>query len=191
MTVEGHLDWQNAINSHNTAFGDVCNGIFINYTWNRDHLHSSDCFLQERRDAYEKASGARLPVQQVTLKNPYTLKNNHQIYFGIDVFGRGSYGGGGWRCGVANAELLRLGFSAALFAPGWLLESQNLAMSSLPLFLMFLCDRIMTNFFKYIRVLITIGGVLGFWGYSLAHKNIFLRHESQRACFDFQWCWWL
>ena len=66
------------------------------------------------------------------------------VFYGVDVFGRGSFGGGGYHCGEAICALrppLRQGeralgdttperrkeesmFSVALFAPGWVLETQ-------------------------------------------------------------------
>lgn len=51
----------------------------------------------------------------------------NDIYYGIDVFGRGSIGGGGYSCCEALKYLVsedqRI-FSVALFAPGWVLETQ-------------------------------------------------------------------
>ena len=51
---------------------------------------------------------------------------------GVDVFGRGTYGGGGMACAAAAQVALRAGTSLALFAPGWVvsatlhqLEAQN------------------------------------------------------------------
>jgi hypothetical protein len=40
---------------------------------------------------------------------------------GVDVFGRGTYGGGGMACAAAAQVALRAGTSLALFAPGWVL----------------------------------------------------------------------
>lgn len=48
-----------------------------------------------------------------------------QVYMGVDVFGRGSYGGGGDQCHVAVQAAMRCGLSAALFAPGWLYENAD------------------------------------------------------------------
>jgi mannosyl-glycoprotein endo-beta-N-acetylglucosaminidase len=42
---------------------------------------------------------------------------------GVDVFGRGSYGGGGFGVGVALEAAAAAGLSAALFAPGWVHEN--------------------------------------------------------------------
>lgn len=45
------------------------------------------------------------------------------MYVGIDVFGRGCIGGGGYNCNVALDEIAREGLSVALFAPGWVYET--------------------------------------------------------------------
>eukprot|EP00172_Hildenbrandia_rubra_P002726 Plantae.Rhodophyta-Hildenbrandia_rubra.ctg3805.p1 GENE.Plantae.Rhodophyta-Hildenbrandia_rubra.ctg3805~~Plantae.Rhodophyta-Hildenbrandia_rubra.ctg3805.p1 ORF type:complete len:631 (-),score=106.79 Plantae.Rhodophyta-Hildenbrandia_rubra.ctg3805:7706-9598(-) len=45
------------------------------------------------------------------------------IFTGIDVFGRGTYGGGGFHTHVALRAIKQGGTSAALFAPGWTVES--------------------------------------------------------------------
>ena len=41
---------------------------------------------------------------------------------GADCSGRGTYGGGGFDCDVALKVVRRAGVSAALFAPGYVLE---------------------------------------------------------------------
>lgn len=33
MTIDGKLDWQNQLNMQNKPFFDLCDGIFVNYTW--------------------------------------------------------------------------------------------------------------------------------------------------------------
>lgn len=45
------------------------------------------------------------------------------VYMGVDVHGRGSYGGGGNNVGVALRAAASAGLSAALFAPGWVFEN--------------------------------------------------------------------
>jgi mannosyl-glycoprotein endo-beta-N-acetylglucosaminidase len=42
---------------------------------------------------------------------------------GVDVFGRGSYGGGGFGVHLALSAAREMGLSAALFAPGWVQEN--------------------------------------------------------------------
>lgn len=49
-------------------------------------------------------------------------KLRNRIFVGIDVFGRGCFGGGGFFSHVALEEARRLALSAAIFAPGWTWE---------------------------------------------------------------------
>lgn len=49
------------------------------------------------------------------------------VFFGCDVFGRGTFGGGGHGAGAALAAAKAAGCSAALFAPGWVLECNERA----------------------------------------------------------------
>lgn len=81
----GELSWQNELNDSNRwfidferililnglmnfrCFFDVCDGIFINYTWNEDNMANT-----------------------VTAAEHRAL----DVYVGIDIFGRNTYGGG-------------------------------------------------------------------------------------------------
>jgi hypothetical protein len=49
-------------------------------------------------------------------------KSPIDVYIGIDVFGRGCPGGGGWNCIEPLEMIRRYHFSAAIFAPGWICE---------------------------------------------------------------------
>jgi len=57
-------------------------------------------------------------------KTPYDPQRRraHDVYFGCDVFGRGTFGGGGHAVGTALRAARAAGASAALFAPGWTME---------------------------------------------------------------------
>jgi endo-beta-N-acetylglucosaminidase D len=33
VTVNGDLGWQDKLNKYNKPFFDLCDGIFVNYTW--------------------------------------------------------------------------------------------------------------------------------------------------------------
>jgi len=44
------------------------------------------------------------------------------IFVGVDVFGRGCLGGGGFQCDQPLREIRKNGLSVALFAPGWTYE---------------------------------------------------------------------
>ncbi|XP_052729660.1 cytosolic endo-beta-N-acetylglucosaminidase 1 isoform X2 [Vigna angularis] len=47
------------------------------------------------------------------------------VYMGIDVFGRNTYGGGQWNVDVALDLLRKNDVSAAIFAPGWVYETKQ------------------------------------------------------------------
>ncbi|XP_022745768.1 cytosolic endo-beta-N-acetylglucosaminidase 1-like isoform X2 [Durio zibethinus] len=98
VTIDGKLDWQNQLNEKNKPFFDISDGIFVNYTWKED---------------YPKLSA--------------TVAGNRKfdVYMGIDVFGRGTYGGGEWTTNVALDVIKKDDVSAALFAPGWVYETKQ------------------------------------------------------------------
>ncbi|GFO00336.1 cytosolic endo-beta-n-acetylglucosaminidase-like [Plakobranchus ocellatus] len=93
----GELKWQDELNASNEMFFAVCDGIFLNYN-----------------------------ITQVKLSNSRTkaLGSNRQydVYVGIDVFGRGTPGGGGFNCKEVLEMITSEGLSSAFFAPGWVLE---------------------------------------------------------------------
>ncbi|KAL1187903.1 Cytosolic endo-beta-N-acetylglucosaminidase 2 [Cardamine amara subsp. amara] len=96
VTVNGNLQWQDQLNEMNKPFFDLCDGIFMNYTWQESYPKLS-----------AEAAGDR----------------KFDFYMGIDVFGRGSFGGGKWNVNAALDLLKRNNVSAALFAPGWVYET--------------------------------------------------------------------
>ena len=44
------------------------------------------------------------------------------VFVGIDVFGRGCLGDGGFNCNIAFEALSKFNLNVALFAPGWVHE---------------------------------------------------------------------
>ena len=44
VTIKGELKWQNCLNDLNAAFFEVCDGIFLNYTWTEEVLANSLLF---------------------------------------------------------------------------------------------------------------------------------------------------
>lgn len=77
---DGSLKWQNELNHSNQIFFDwyatvlrnsvdSCDGIFLNYQWNREKLQNSSRLAGERK---------------------------FDVYTGIDIFGRNTFGGGGY-----------------------------------------------------------------------------------------------
>ena len=92
VTELGELKWQNALTPANRCFFDVSDGIFLNYTWKPEtHLDRSLSMAGDRKT---------------------------DIFVGVDVFGRGCYGGGGWNSHAAVEEAWKRGLSVAIFAQG-------------------------------------------------------------------------
>ncbi|KAL2248946.1 UNVERIFIED_CONTAM: Cytosolic endo-beta-N-acetylglucosaminidase 1 [Sesamum indicum] len=98
VTVDGELYWQNQLNDLNKPFFDRCDGILVNYSWEESY-----------------------PKQSAEVAGDRKL----DVYMGIDVFGRGTYGGGQWTTNVALDVIKKDGISAALFAPGWVYETNQ------------------------------------------------------------------
>ncbi|QHN81953.1 Cytosolic endo-beta-N-acetylglucosaminidase [Arachis hypogaea] len=98
ITVDGDLNWQDQLNYYNKPFFDICDGIFVNYTWKENYPSLSAAVAGDRR---------------------------FDVYMGIDVFGRNTYGGGQWNVNVALDVLRKDDVSAAIFAPGWVYETKQ------------------------------------------------------------------
>jgi endo-beta-N-acetylglucosaminidase D len=98
VTIEGKLTWQNALTPLNSPFLDACNGIWLNYTWS-ESAPGEAC----------TAAGGR----------------KYDVYMGIDAFGRGTYGGGGFNCNVALEAAKKNDVSVALFACAWPYEKHQ------------------------------------------------------------------
>ena len=98
LGIQGDLKWQNSLNDLNSAFFDVCDGIFLNYTWTEELLANSVLFDPSRR---------------------------FDIFVGLDVFGRGCPGGGGFDSNQALTMINYASLSCAIFAPGWTHECAN------------------------------------------------------------------
>ncbi|CAL9220358.1 unnamed protein product [Arabidopsis halleri] len=96
VTVHGNLQWQDQLTELNKPFFDLCDGIFMNYTW---------------KESYPKLSAE------------VAGDRKFDVYMGIDVFGRGSFGGGQWTVNAALDLLKKNNVSAAIFAPGWVYET--------------------------------------------------------------------
>ncbi|KAI8924785.1 glycosyl hydrolase family 85-domain-containing protein [Entophlyctis helioformis] len=92
----GELRWQDRLSDNNKMFFDVCDSMFVNYTWDADYPAASAALAGDRvRD----------------------------VYTGIDVWGRNTYGGGGFNAHKALRCISKAGTSCAIFAPAWTYES--------------------------------------------------------------------
>jgi endo-beta-N-acetylglucosaminidase D len=106
LIVNGDVLWKNKLCQENCTFLQNSDGIFTNYTWKAN-------FPQESVDHLTHAQHQHL------LKD----KTARDIYTGIDVWGRHTYGGGGWNCHKALKMIKEAGTSTAIFAPGWTYEN--------------------------------------------------------------------
>ena len=85
VTMEGKLEWQDTLSPLNAPFFQACDGLFVNYTWKADTPAQASA---------EAAACGRL---------------GPDVYMGVDVFGRNTYGGGGMDSDIAIKAALAAG----------------------------------------------------------------------------------
>uniref|UniRef100_A0A673VMF9 Cytosolic endo-beta-N-acetylglucosaminidase n=1 Tax=Suricata suricatta TaxID=37032 RepID=A0A673VMF9_SURSU len=95
VVSSGQVKWQDELNEQNRVFFDSCDGFFTNYNWREEHLERMLVHAGERRA---------------------------DVYVGVDVFARGNVVGGQFDTHKSLELIRKHGFSAALFAPGWVYE---------------------------------------------------------------------
>lgn len=98
LTCEGNLKYQNALTALNHPFLHCSDAIFLNYHWQPPLLATSTA----------RAGARRLDV-----------------YAGVDVWGRGTWGNGRLRTSLGASAAQEMGLSVALFAPAWTWESDD------------------------------------------------------------------
>lgn len=94
VTCTGDLNWQNQLNDKNSCFFSSCDGIFLNYNWTERGL--ADTLARAKKENRER-----------------------DVYVGLDVWGRGCPGGGGFNSAFALEIIRKHGLSVAIFAQGW------------------------------------------------------------------------
>ncbi|KAF3926380.1 hypothetical protein AA313_de0203487 [Arthrobotrys entomopaga] len=99
LTIYNRVAYANGLSPTNAPFFAVSSGLFTNYRWK--------------------------PLTQLlaTAALSKTMNRSQDVYMGIDVFGRGTFGDGGWGVGTALSVVRPAGLSAAIFAPGWVFEN--------------------------------------------------------------------
>ncbi|KAJ7476940.1 glycosyl hydrolase family 85-domain-containing protein [Mycena galericulata] len=107
VVVTGQLAWQDRLNSFNLPFFLSSTSFFTNYTW-------SPSYTARTVEYFNSLDMAAAHVAPKSLRN---------IYMGIDVFGRGSHGGGGFGAYKALQHIAPAGLSTAFFGQGWTWES--------------------------------------------------------------------
>ncbi|KAJ3417118.1 hypothetical protein HDV05_006977 [Chytridiales sp. JEL 0842] len=83
LTIQSKLRWQNQLNLNNVPFFDSTDGIFANYTWKPTYPSSSARVARAKERGRDRAK---------------------EVYMGIDVWGRNTYGGGGFNVHKALRE---------------------------------------------------------------------------------------
>ncbi|KAF8075804.1 glycoside hydrolase family 85 protein [Lyophyllum atratum] len=119
VIITGQLRWQDRLNSRNLPFFLSSSSIFTNYTWAPNYPNATaEYFL-----ALDPALTGNAPESL-----PQTSKKSlSDVYMGVDVWGRGSHGGGGYGSYKAIEHIApdSLGLSVALFGQGWTWESEQ------------------------------------------------------------------
>ncbi|KAI8984850.1 glycosyl hydrolase family 85-domain-containing protein [Trametes punicea] len=110
IIVDGRLAWQDRLNSANLPFFLSSTGFFSNYTWRSHYPDVTAQYL--------------LSLDQSVSSRPKQLQD---LYMGVDVWGRGSHGGGGFGLYKALSHVgpKTLGLSVALFGHAWTWESEQ------------------------------------------------------------------
>lgn len=110
VTTEGKLRWQDTLNELNRPFAAACDGLFVNYTWRSSTPVTVMQYLRH------------ISRGSVSGDSDRTIQPS-DVYFGCDVFGRGTAFGGGYDSHLAVSCAMQEGASMAIFAPGWVLEN--------------------------------------------------------------------
>ncbi|RPD55087.1 hypothetical protein L226DRAFT_547812 [Lentinus tigrinus ALCF2SS1-7] len=110
IIVDGRLRWQDRLNSVNLPFFLPSTAFFSNYTWPSPYPSMTAQYL--------------LSLDQSKFHHPKQLQD---IYIGVDVWGRGSHGGGGFGLykAISHVDPEFLGLSVALFGHAWTWESEQ------------------------------------------------------------------
>ncbi|OJT04414.1 Cytosolic endo-beta-N-acetylglucosaminidase 2 [Trametes pubescens] len=110
VIVDGRLEWQDRLNSVNLPFFLPSTAFFSNYTWRSHYPNATAQYL--------------LSLDQSLSHRPKELQD---LFIGIDVWGRGSHGGGGFGLykALSHIDPKSLGLSVALFGHAWTWESEQ------------------------------------------------------------------
>ena len=103
----GKVQWQSRLNLINLPFFNECDGIFTDYHWQKLHPLESIQFAAKSQREYA-------------------------VFTGIDIWGRGTYGDGGWNTGdicdfllnQTSVQYTPRNTSIGLFATAWTFEHE-------------------------------------------------------------------
>ncbi|KAL3178759.1 hypothetical protein MRX96_009438 [Rhipicephalus microplus] len=98
VDVDGKAKPHNELNEKNACFLHLCDGIFLNFRWTEEMLTRSAQLAGDRKA---------------------------DVYVGVDVYARNTSYHGGYEMYKAVELVRRCGLSAAVFAAGWVYETQG------------------------------------------------------------------
>jgi mannosyl-glycoprotein endo-beta-N-acetylglucosaminidase len=132
VIFNGQVRWQDRLNHYNLPFFLPSTGFFTNYTVSPNPSDACICihlFYLKWPSAYPSLIAQyfltldpSLISTQLHISSAKTLQD---IHTGIDVWGRGSHGGGGlgsYRA-LEHIDPVSSGLSVAMFGPGWTWET--------------------------------------------------------------------
>ncbi|KAH7916662.1 glycoside hydrolase family 85 protein [Hygrophoropsis aurantiaca] len=121
VIINGMLRWQDRLNAFNLPFFLASDTFFTNYTWPPSYPQLTAQFFMSLDPAL--VTDART-TQNHSISKAKSLQN---IFTGVDVWGRGSHGGGGFGSyrAISHIDPEFLGLSVALFGQAWTWESEQ------------------------------------------------------------------
>ncbi|KAG7089814.1 hypothetical protein E1B28_011463 [Marasmius oreades] len=117
VVITGQLAWQDRLNNYNLPFFLSSSSIFTNYTWRNNYPSlTAQYFLTLDPSLVSNESNVQV-----------STKSLQDIYVGIDIWGRGSHGNGGFGAykALSHIEPSSLGLSVAIFGQAWSWESEQ------------------------------------------------------------------
>ncbi|EIW81737.1 glycoside hydrolase family 85 protein [Coniophora puteana RWD-64-598 SS2] len=121
VIVNGQLRWQDRLNAYNLPFFLASDSFFTNYTWPPTYPQLTAQYFLSIDPALLSSSPS------ASVNPPLLSKSLQSIHTGVDIWGRGSYGGGGFGAykALTHIDPQGLGLSAALFGQAWTWESEQ------------------------------------------------------------------
>ncbi|KAG1776081.1 glycoside hydrolase family 85 protein [Suillus placidus] len=119
VVFNGQLRWQDRLNSLNLPFFLSSDAFFTNYTWPPSFPALTAQYFMSLDPVLISDDGKGSSISSV--------KSLQSIFTGVDVWGRGSHGGGGFGSykAMTHIDPQSLGLSVALFGQAWTWESEQ------------------------------------------------------------------
>lgn len=134
MTVDGEMDWQNALTEKNVSFlkdeegNPVADDMFLNFWWTMEELSEDqlESLSAERKDYYEKSLAALTETPLLKVSEEFANEKGidpYRLYAGIDVQADGYNTDINWKWLENEAGGTRT--SIGIYCPSWAYESSG------------------------------------------------------------------